>query len=102
MVFSLNLLILEFGARNPESDDELDIRARNYILNRICNQYRRTKDPTFTFDKVKAQLKGLDSGNVDLNISENWTGSGLVDIDENYNFTLNKEGIKACENGEFD
>ena len=93
---------MEFGARNPESDDELDIRARNYILNRICNQYRRTKDPTFTFDKVKAQLKGLDSGNVDLNISENWTGSGLVDIDENYNFTLNEEGIRACENGEFD
>jgi hypothetical protein len=98
MVSSLNLLILEFGARNPESDDELDIRARNYILNRICNQYRRTKDPTFTFDKIKAQLKGLDSGNVDLN----WTGSGLVDIDENYNFTLNEEGIKACENGKFD
>ena len=95
MVFSLNPLILEFGARNLESEDELDIRARNYILNRICNQYRRTKDPTFTFDKVIAQLKGLNTGNVDLNISENWTGSGLVDIDENYNFTLNEEGIKA-------
>ena len=93
---------MEFIARNPKSDDELDIRARNYILNRICNQYRRTKDPTFTFDKVKAQLKGLDSGNVDLDISENWTGSGLVDIDENYNFTLNEEGKKACENGELD
>ena len=49
---------MEFGVPNPESDEDLK-KERKMILNRICNQYQKTSDPTFTLDQIKEQLKGL-------------------------------------------
>ena len=73
-----------------------------FILREVCKKYKEKGDPTFNSDEISEGLRGLGPGYVDLNIKETWTQSRFVDIDENYNFTLNEEGKKACKRGELD
>jgi hypothetical protein len=96
-------LILEFDRiSNADSDTDLKIKAMKYILREVCEKYREKRDPTFNSSEISERLRGLGSGYVDLNIKETWAQSRFVDIDENYNFTLNEEGKKACKRGELD
>ena len=37
---------------------------------------------------------------VKLNTRDLFKGSGLVDINEDFNLTLNEEGIKLCKKGD--
>ena len=87
---------------NANSDTDLKIKAMKYILREVCNKYKEKRDPTFNSDEISERLRGLGPGYGDLNIKETWAQSRFVDIDENYSFTLNKEGKNACKRGELD
>jgi hypothetical protein len=101
MIFRLISLILEFDiTSNADSDTDIKIKAMKYILREVCKKYKEKRDPTLNFDEINESLRGLGPGYVDLNIKETWTQSRFVDIDENYNFTLNEEGKNACKRGE--
>lgn len=103
MISRLISLILEFDRiSNADSDTDLRIKALKYILKEVCNKYKEKRDPTFNSDEISEHLRGLGPGYVDLNIKETWAQSRFVDIDENYKFTLNEEGKKACKRGELD
>jgi hypothetical protein len=103
MISRLISLILEFDRiSNADSDTDLKIKAMKYILREVCNKYKEKRDPTFNSDEISKRLRGLGPGYVDLNIKETWAQSRFVNIDENYNFTLNEEGKKACKRGELD
>jgi hypothetical protein len=103
MITRLISTILEFDrVSNADSDTDLKIKAMKYILREVCNKYKEKRDPTFNSDEISERLRGLGPGYVDLNIKETWAQSRFVDIDENYNFTLNKEGKKACTRGKLD
>ena len=103
MVSRLISLILEFDrTSNADSDTNLKIKAMKYILREVCKKYKGKRDPTFNSDEISERLRGMGPGYVDLNTKETWAQSRFVDIDENYNFTLNEEGKKACKRGELD
>jgi hypothetical protein len=94
---------LNIGTPNPDPGDELKARARRYVLQEVYNKYMQTGDPTFTFEEIKARLRGLGPEYAVLqNTRENWAESGFVDIDENDRYYLNEEGKRACKRGEFD
>lgn len=103
MIFRLISLILEFDrTSNADSDTNLKIKAMKYILREVCKKYKEKRDPTFNSDEISERLRGMGPRYVDLNTKETWAQSRFVDIDENYNFTLNEEGKKACKRGELD
>jgi hypothetical protein len=85
---------------NVESDSEVKTRAMNFILREVCKKYREGNDPTFSPEEVKRRLGGLGPKYLDLNIKDLLKGSGFIDIDDNFNLTLNDRGRKACEKGE--
>lgn len=87
---------------SADSDTDLKIKAMKYVLSEVCKKYKENKDPTFNSDEVNEHFRGLGPRYVDQNIKETWTQSRFVHIDENYNFTLNEEGKKACKRGELD
>jgi hypothetical protein len=82
---------------NVESDADLKTRAMNYILREICAKYKNKKDPTFTSEEVRKRLQGLGSQYLDLNVRDLLRGSQLIEIDDNYNLTLNEKGKQYCE-----
>jgi hypothetical protein len=84
---------------NIESDAELKKRAMDYILREVCKKYRDENDPIFTSEEVKKRLRGLGPRYIDLNMRDIFRGSGLIEIDDNYNLTLNDRGIESCERG---
>lgn len=57
-------------------------------------------DPTFSQDEVKEQLGGLGPQYVDSNIKDLFKGSGAIEIDDDYNLTLNENGKRQCKKGE--
>ena len=57
-------------------------------------------DPTFSQEEVKKMLRGLGHEYVDLNISDLFRGSGLIDMNDNLELTLNENGRRSCTNGE--
>lgn len=85
---------------NTEGDAELKTRAMKYILNRICDKYKKEGDPTFDQTQVKERLKGLGPQFIDLNIRDLFRGSGLIEIDDDHKLTLNDSGRNACNRGE--
>src|SRR4030095_132679 len=103
MIFRLISLILEFDmTSNADSDTDLKIKAMKYILREVCKKYKEKRDPKSNSDEISERLRGMGPGYVDLNTKETWAQSRFVDIDENYNFTLNEEEKKACKRGELD
>lgn len=57
-------------------------------------------DPTFSQEEVKKKLRGLGPEYVDLNIRDLFRGSGLNDINDNLELTLNENGRRSRTNGE--
>ena len=94
-------IAMAYRPTNTESDADLKIRAMKIILERICEKYKKVGDPTFTQEEVRERLQGLGPEYVDLNIRDLFMGSGFIDIDDNYNLTLNESGRKSCKKGEF-
>ncbi|MFZ0510488.1 MAG: hypothetical protein WAM14_02680 [Candidatus Nitrosopolaris sp.] len=70
----------------------------NYILREICVKYKKRRDPTFSQKEVQESLHGLGPEYISLNIRDLFKGSGLIEIDENNNLTLNDKGKQYCEN----
>ena len=46
------------------------------------------------------KLRGLGPKYVDLNIRDLFRGSGLIDINDNLELTLNENGRRSCTNGD--
>jgi hypothetical protein len=92
--------MVDIQIANAEIDSELKTKAMNLILDRICRKYLEENDPTFSQEEVKEQLGGLGPEYVDLNIMDLLRGSGSLEIDDDYNLTLNENGKRQCKNGE--
>jgi hypothetical protein len=84
---------------NVDSDAEVRTKAKSHILREACKKYKETNDPTFTMEAVQERLKGYFPNYLDVNIRQLFLGSGLVDIDDNYNLTLNADGQESCRRG---
>jgi hypothetical protein len=69
----------------------------NFILREVCKKYKEQEDPTFTPKEVKKRLQGLGSEYLDLNITDLFRRSGLIDVNDSYNLTLNDKGKRSCE-----
>jgi hypothetical protein len=91
--------LADIHVSNAESDAQLKSRAMQYILIRICRKYIEKNDPTFTQEDVKKELRGLGPEYVDLNIRDLFRGSGLIDISDDLELTLNENGRSTCKNG---
>jgi hypothetical protein len=85
---------------NVDSDAGDRTKAMKHILREACRNYKETKSPTFTQEKIHSELEGWFPNYLDINIRELFKGSGLVEIDFNDNIILNAEGRKACKNGD--
>jgi hypothetical protein len=81
------------------SDSEVRTKAKNHILREACENYKETKSPTFTQEKIHKELEGWFPNYLDINIRELFRGSGLVEIDAKDNLTLNADGRSACKKG---
>ena len=92
--------MVDIRVSNVESDAELKTKAMNLILDRICRKYREENDPMLSQEEVKGLLRGLGPQYVDLNIRDLFRGSGALEIDNDYNLTLNKKGKEQCKKGE--
>jgi hypothetical protein len=75
---------------NVDSDAGDRTKAMRHILREACRNYKETKSPTFTQEKIHSELEGWFPTHLDINIRELFRGSGLVD-----NLTLNAEGRKV-------
>ena len=84
---------------NVESDAEVGTKAKNHILREACKNYKETKSPKFTQEKIHKELEGWFPNYLDINIRELFRGSGLVVIDVNDNLTLTADGKRACKKG---
>jgi hypothetical protein len=84
---------------NVDTDAEVRTKAKNHILREACKNYKETKSPEFTQEKIHKELEGWFPDYLDINIRELFRGSGLVEIDVNDNLTLNAEGRRACKKG---
>jgi hypothetical protein len=92
--------MVDIQVANAESDSELKTKAMKQILDRICRKYLADSDPTFNQEEVKEQLRGLGPEYVDLIIMDLLRGSGVLEIDNDYNLTLNKNGKRLCKKGD--
>lgn len=83
---------------NVETDDELKQRAREYILQRVCEKYRRNGDSEFDPEEMEKALRAFDKKFLRSNIREVLNGWGLIEFtEEGFTLRLNGSGIKHCQ-----
>jgi hypothetical protein len=85
---------------NLDSDAEVRTKAKKHILREYVRITKRPNRPSFTEEEVRNRLEGYFPNFFDINISELFRGSGLVEIDVNDNLTLNRNGRESCKKGE--
>jgi hypothetical protein len=85
---------------NVDSDAEVRTKAQNHVLREICKKYKESKSPIFTREEVQKRLEGYFPDYLNANIRKLFQGSGLVEIDDNYNLALNEKGKQSCKRGE--
>ena len=51
---------MDFRVSNVETDEELKQRAREYIIQRVCDKYRLEGDLEFTPEEMKKSLQAFD------------------------------------------
>ena len=83
---------------NVESDDELKQRAREYILQRVCDKYRLVGDSEFDPEEMEKALRAFDKNFLGSKIRDVLNGWELIEFTEE-GFTLrpNASGIKHCQ-----
>ena len=83
---------------NVESDADLKTRAMAYILREVCSKYKKQRNPTFSQEEIHDTLQGLGPEIINLDVRDLFKGSGYIEIDENFNLTLNDKGRQDFEN----
>ena len=82
---------------NVETDDELKQRAREYILQRVCDKYRLVGDSEFDPEEMEKALRAFDKKFLRSNIQEVLNGWGLMEFtEEGFTLRLNGSGIEHC------
>jgi ferredoxin-fold anticodon binding domain-containing protein len=88
---------MDFRVSNVETDDELKQRARENILQRVCDKYRLKGDSEFDPEEMEKALRVFDK-KLRSNIREVLNGWGLIEFtEEGFTLRLNESGIKHCQ-----
>ena len=89
---------MDFHASNQEMDEELKQRAREYILQQVCEKYRLEGDSEFDPEEMEKALRAFDKKFLRSNIQEVLNGWGLIEFtEEGFTLRLNGSGIKHCQ-----
>jgi hypothetical protein len=93
-----NLFInMDFHVSNVETDEELKQRAREYIIQRVCNKYRLQGDSEFTPEEMERALQAFDKKFLRFNIRDVLNGWDLIEFtEEGFSLRLNEIGNKHC------
>ena len=76
------------------NDDELKQRAREYILQRVCNKYKLEGDSEFDPEEMEKALR-FDKKFLSRDILNGWD---LIEFtEEGFTLRLNESGIKFCQ-----
>ena len=89
---------MDFRISNIETDDDLKQDARQYILQRLCDEYRLKGDPEFDPEEMEKALRAFDKKFLRSNISDVLNGWDLIEFtEEGFTLRLNGSGIKHCQ-----
>ena len=89
---------MDFRVSNVETDEELKQRAREYILQRVCEKYRLNGDSEFDPEEMEKALRAFDKKFLRSNIWDVLNGWGLIEFtEEGFTLRLNGSGIKHCQ-----
>ena len=73
-------------------------RAREYILQRVCNNYKFKGDSEFDPEEMEKALRAFDKKFLRFNIRDVLNGWGLIEFtEEGFTLRLNGSGIKHCQ-----
>jgi ferredoxin-fold anticodon binding domain-containing protein len=88
---------MDFRVSNVETDSELKKRAREYILQRVCDKYRLKGDSEFDPEEMEKALQAYDKKFLRSNITDILNGWDLIEFtEEGFTLRLNESGIKQC------
>jgi hypothetical protein len=89
---------MDFRVSNVDTDDELKQRAREYILQRVCDKYRSKGDSEFDPEEMEKALREIDKKFLKSNINDVLNGWDLIEFtEEGFTLRLNESGIKHCQ-----
>jgi hypothetical protein len=89
---------MDFRASNHEMDDELKQRAREYILQQVCEKYRLKGDSEFDPEEMEKALRAFDKNFLGSKILDVLYGWELIEFtEEGFTLRLNGSGIKHCQ-----
>jgi hypothetical protein len=89
---------MDFHVSNVETDEELKQRAREYIIQRVCDKYRLEGDPEFAPEEMEKALQAYDKKFLRFNIRDVLNGWDLIEFtEEGFTLRLNERGIKHCQ-----
>lgn len=82
---------MDFRVSNVETDEELKQRAREYIIQRVCDKYRLEGD-----SEMEKALQAYDKKFLRFSIRDVLNGWGLIEFTEGFSLRLNESGKKHC------
>lgn len=88
---------MDISTPNPDPNDEMKKRAREYLLIRICNKYKDTNSRTFTVDDIEIMLQGFGAKFLDYQIREIFKGWGVIEFANDSSLCLTEYGKKVCD-----
>ena len=89
---------MDFRVSIVETDEELKQRAREYILQRVCEKYRLNGDSEFDPEEMEKALHAFDKKFLKSNIRDVLNRWGLIEFtEEGFTLKLNGSGIKHCQ-----
>jgi hypothetical protein len=88
---------MDFRVSNVETDEVLKQRAREYIIQRVCDKYRLEGDLEFTPEEMEKALQAYDKKFLRFNIRDVLNGWDLIEFtEEGFSLRLNQSGKKHC------
>ena len=89
---------MDFPASNHEMDEELKQRAREYILQQVCEKYRLKGDSEFDPEEMEKALRVFDKNFLGSKIRDVLNGWELIEFtEEGFTLRLNGSGLKHCQ-----
>ena len=89
---------MDFHVSNVETDEELKQRAREYILQQVCEKYRLKGDSEFDPEEMEKTLREFDKKFSRFSIKDALNGWDLIEFtEEGFTLRLNERGIRHCQ-----
>ena len=88
---------MDFRVSNVETEDELKQRAREYVLERVCEKYRRRDNSEFTVEEMEKMLGAFDERFLRSRIRDLLKGSGVIEFTDGDSLRLTESGKKHCQ-----